>query len=1526
MEFWHFWEEISRVMAVLCLITALAAVTAAGILFVREKLSERTDSRRSAGGRRAGIIAALAVGVWLLVLGRSASAAETGSAPAEQAGEGGTESESAASGDTSGAGTETAPLEEPEEDPDLEAPAVSIRMAEDAGRDSEGTLYCRKDNAGFLVLFEDGRENDSGVASCRVCVTGPGGEVIRREWEAGESETEEALFDSAEIAELADGEIEVAAEAYDRAGNYGCCRITFVLDTVSPLLVQAATFIEEGGEESGIPEKRLYGGRDLYYNAAGLTTRFRIEEKNQVHWTVAYSAAESLEEDGASGCRVRQISGEGCEGLIAITEEGVYGDWVVDGEDTAGNRIMLSEDCILTQDTADAFETEEGIALPRRKILDRTSPVAQIAFRCTKTGFSYADKRGAEIYYGGDVEVTLSVLDRCGKGKMPMDRQDHGFLIRENEQVREAEADRYVMKKDSRIQFGACGADRAGNPLVVLEDFVSEIIPVQGAAPESALRPDAEGRSFGPHIVRDTVNPQVEASMKVPEGNPAAVDPENGIVYYGGQPDLYEDGAAELKVCFTVSDQNIDEGRLQGCLAYAEVPEGACCEQVEPDLSGYQSLPCTAEKVPAEDPAPEEAGKAEDAGPDRIRLTICRRPGSGDTPDGVYRIGIQGADKAGNPLIPGAAGRSTGVLSSLTAGTGDQTAGLECTDTGRGTCWTGRKVVDTRAPAGEVLVMNGDGEVYGRWTSHTRGWVRDQAGFMPYRREKEAFAVFSASDSSPSGVSARLLSSAGGRNEAPPGGGRYSFGGGETVRLRGGQVFRLENVLFRDRAGNEALLLPRTVNFYLDTRIPDADLTPPAAVVRAVPAITSQAPDGRGLYAGGVRIRIEAEDRDRIHGASGIREIRYEVRVGGSVVREGVFRPEQSPSYRLTGEIDLPSGGLWESNDIEVEATAEDNAGNRSDPVRGGLYRLGIDTKGPEVTVRYDNNEARNGRYFDKARKVRITVRERNFDRTALQVLAPGAPAGEWKRRSGTGSEEEWIMDIPFAADGEYTLLVSGTDALGNPASVQYQGEAPQAFVIDRTPPGIQVIWDNTDVRNGRYYNRARRALVRITELSFDGRGVRMLPLSRPFRKISETPAGKLSVYEAEIPFTEEGEWLLYCACTDLAGNSAVPFSEEPFVIDCTAPKLYFDRDTVLEMGAYGGKIEPVLRIEDENPARQTCSASWFNRTAGGTVMEQSCAGSTGDTGSAVLRDPPEIRDADGVCVLSGTACDLAGNRAFVRRRLCVNRFGSLYDVTEDAATREMVSGKNTDGQSPLVVTEYNVSPLVSRQITIYRGSAARILAEGGDYSVTEVMSPAGVRYVYRIDPAVFSDEGRYRILIESEDEAGGHNASPGRFTGGAGYSPEWTVDRTPPEVRVTGVDTRQHRFLADEVQIGLVPTDNLDLRRLTVRITDDRGRVIREWQTEREQLLRILEENGGQVPVSVRADRRWQNLEAVAEDGAGLTSVGMAGCDGPSYRVLVSENPLVHLYGSGILPAAAFLALVAAIRFAYSVYKRTLA
>ena len=258
MEFWVIWGEISKVMAALCLVTALAAAVSAAILLLREKLITRLSGEwAKESGRRTIILTAVAALIWLLVIGQSAheetkeeTASEGATAPIRMEGEPSADTEHAApvepesSGEPAGQG-QTTGGEEPE-NLDLRAPVISIEMDASAGRDSEGMVYCRGDNAGIRIKMAEGRENDAGISSYAVVVTDSQGNTLRREGtdaegnaphsEGTDRENEVVLsIDTQEVAALSDGDILVVAEATDKAGNKETVEYRFVLDQTPPV-------------------------------------------------------------------------------------------------------------------------------------------------------------------------------------------------------------------------------------------------------------------------------------------------------------------------------------------------------------------------------------------------------------------------------------------------------------------------------------------------------------------------------------------------------------------------------------------------------------------------------------------------------------------------------------------------------------------------------------------------------------------------------------------------------------------------------------------------------------------------------------------------------------------------------------------------------------------------------------------------------------------------------------------------------------------------------------------------------------------------------------------------------------------------------------------------------------------------------------------------------------------------------------------------------------------------------------------
>ena len=108
----------------------------------------------------------------------------------------------------------------------------------------------------------------------------------------------------------------------------------------------------------------------------------------------------------------------------------------------------------------------------------------------------------------------------------------------------------------------------------------------------------------------------------------------------------------------------------------------------------------------------------------------------------------------------------------------------------------------------------------------------------------------------------------------------------------------------------------------------------------------------------------------------------------------------------------------------------------------------------PSVSVRYDNNDVRNDRYFCRPRTALIRVRKETFHPDRIHISAGGGEVDSQWEEDGAYR----IKRVRFAEDGKCSLSVSVTDALGNPYPPQeISGAAADRFVIDTKKPVMSV-------------------------------------------------------------------------------------------------------------------------------------------------------------------------------------------------------------------------------------------------------------------------------------------------------------------------------------------------------------------------------------------------------------------------------------------------------------------------------------
>ena len=474
-------------------------------------------------------------------------------------------------------------------------------------------------------------------------------------------------------------------------------------------------------------------------------------------------------------------------------------------------------------------------------------------------------------------------------------------------------------------------------------------------------------------------------------------------------------------------------------------------------------------------------------------------------------------------------------------------------------------------------------------------------------------------------------------------GGRGGWGSSNSLRINvlGEQAFYLENIIIRDRAGNVRINEPGKKStmeksgwIYLDQTSPQVsrieDGEAPQVRIVADKSFTRHEADGeRYIYrpdGSALDLLVSVTDPGGPARSSGLREVTMKVTAGDVDITDKVkaekipfvWKSGLSPESGSGGTdaagfmvygisdavIHIPTGDFAQSNDITVRVEAVDNSGNKSSVSRdGGLVRLGIDTVGPRVEVNYrDSAQPRNERFFAGSRTVEISVIDRNVDSGKIHIrtnidIPDGFAAPHTDRtedgKGEKGNEDRWVKSLVFERDGDYTLDIDGTDALGNPIrDISWNGPSPHEFTIDRTPPAISILLKNSRVRNGKYYNSPQEAEITILEKNFRQEDVRMEltagarghdPQPAKPDRPSFYPTGEKAgeTHKALIRYEEDGYYSIRVNYTDPAGNTAEEAICSEFVVDRTPPRLLFDQRGPFVLTPEDGGREENPTLED---------------------------------------------------------------------------------------------------------------------------------------------------------------------------------------------------------------------------------------------------------------------------------------------------------------------------------------------------------
>ena len=334
-----------------------------------------------------------------------------------------------------------------------------------------------------------------------------------------------------------------------------------------------------------------------------------------------------------------------------------------------------------------------------------------------------------------------------------------------------------------------------------------------------------------------------------------------------------------------------------------------------------------------------------------------------------------------------------------------------------------------------------------------------------------------------------------------------------------------------DMAGHVTYL--STNGLVVDNERPHEEFTAPELVVES--GLTNNK-----IYNGDVPVEVSANDPAKNGVYSGLKRVTYTVYNMGTQTQhdtlyswDGNTPPCQSKE-NMGFTVDAKKNN---SNDVRILLTAEDNAGN----VTSMEYFIKIDITKPIIDIEYDKNAADSGTFFRESRRANVTVKERNFDDSlvniTLRATNDGADIALPTVSGWTSSGDLHTATIEYTAEGDYTFDIDVTDKAGN-TSADF---TEQTFYVDTTAPTLEI----TGVADRSANNGDIIPVVSYSDTNYDDAQV-SITLTGAMRKgvaldgsYADQHNGKVFTFKN---FAKEKEvddiYTLAATLTDKAGNT----------------------------------------------------------------------------------------------------------------------------------------------------------------------------------------------------------------------------------------------------------------------------------------------------------------------------------------------------------------------------------------------------
>ncbi|MED3561205.1 Ig-like domain-containing protein [Bacillus xiapuensis] len=529
------------------------------------------------------------------------------------------------------------------------------------------------------------------------------------------------------------------------------------------------------------------------------------------------------------------------------------------------------------------------------------------------------------------------------------------------------------------------------------------------------------------------------------------------------------------------------------------------------------------------------------------------------------------------------------------------------------------------------------------------------------------------------------------------------------------------------------------------------------------PVVTISTVEDGGKYDENQNIKISVQDQ-------------YLDQYNVTVKKDGI--PYSIKPLVQGGDIATTEQVFDEDGVYEVTVTSKDKAGNEKTVTK----TFTIDKSSPEIHF----SDSVDGEHYNTNRTVVISVYDYTFDpqKTTVKVLKDGMDITEkiledWK----ISDPYSWIrggeMRLPFKEEGDYQISVTSEDFFGKLSTKQL------SFVIDKTAPKIAM----TGIDEGAFVKKGE-VTIAVEETHYQTDQVKVtVQKNGTDKKETFTSTGTHS--ELQLPFTDDGDYVIAVEAVDKAGNVAQAKTLS-FTVDTIAPKISIvDKNSGSEVknNSYSSKDKEVSIVVEEH--------NFNNNHVDVKVTENGKIISIGDwenNGETSTLDYEFKEDREYTIMVAAT--DEAGNKAAEKSVTF-----TIDHINPELAISGVEDQQNYKSKTAtFTVTDTNLD---------LSQSSLKVTRNGKPYSIGWLALTSKTKGELSYN---FKDEGNYEVRLSATDKAGRESSlAPVSFI----------IDHTKPVVKVEGVDEQSFNPESRNVTIS-VDELNYSTNQVELDVTKD--------------------------------------------------------------------------------------------------------